>query len=253
MTKTKEKGRAALIVILLIWLAVASVVFGLTLTQRVSASLRRLPVYCVDTGGEKKVSLTFDAAWGDETTDGVLAILRENGVQASFFFVGDFAEKYPDTVRKIYNAGHDVGNHSMHHKDPTKQEYTDLCADIQQCSELLTSLTGTEPTLYRAPSGAYDNAVIDAADSLGMTAVQWDDDSIDWKHITAEKMTGRVLDKLSPGSIILFHLGRQNTLEALPAIIAGISERGYEIVPVSQLLIKGGAYVDPNGRQHPAA
>lgn len=249
MTKTKGKGRVTLIVILLIWLAVASVVFGLTLTQRVSASLRRLPVYCVDTGGEKKISLTFDAAWGDDTTDAVLGTLGKYGVRASFFFVGEFAEKYPDTVRRIYNAGHDVGNHSMHHKDPTKQEYTDLCADIGQCNELLFSLTGREPTLYRAPSGAYDNGVIEAAESLGMTAVQWDNDSIDWKDVSPEKMKARVLNKLSPGSILLFHLGRENTAEALPDILAAVLERGYKIVPVSELLIKEDCTVDRSGRQ----
>lgn len=250
MKRIKMKGKRTLIILLLLWLAVTSVIFGLTLSQRVSASLKKLPVYSVDTGGEKKAALTFDAAWGDETTDGVLAVLEERGVKASFFFVGDFAATYPETVRKICNAGHDVGNHSMRHKDPTKQEYTEICADMTACSELLASLTGKMPSLYRAPSGAYDTDVIDAAESLGMTVVQWNDDSVDWKDITPEKMTERVLAKLSPGSILLFHLGKENTLEALPGILDRISEAGYELVPVSELLIKGEYYIDANGRQH---
>ncbi len=247
------KGRIALVIIILIWLVVAAAVFGLTLTQRVSASWRQIPVYSVDTGGEKKISLTFNAAWGDETTDGILKILDENEVKASFFFVGDFAEKYPETVKKISNAGHDVCNHSMRHSDPVKQSAEEIYTDAQSCSELLFSLTGRMPEYYRAPSGSYDNKTVDAAKSLGMTAVQWDNDSVDWKEISANDIVKRVVKKLSPGGIVLFHLGRENTLDALPEIIAIIREQDYEIVPLSELIIKGESYVDNTGKQHKIA
>ena len=170
--------------------------------------------------------------------------------ETSFFFVGEFAEKYPDTVRKIHNAGHDVGNHSMHHADPTKQDYVRLCSDISACNELLFSLTGREPVLYRAPSGAYNNDTVEAAEALGLTAVQWDNDSVDWKEITAAEMTKRVLKKLSPGSVMLFHLGKKNTVQALPEILEGILAEGYQVLPVSELLLTGETYVDANGRQH---
>lgn len=248
--KNIKKSSIALAVILLIWFAVTVVIFGLTLTQRVNASLRRLPVYCVDTNGEKKAALTFNAAWGDETTDAVLEILDKYGVKASFFFVGDFAEKYPESVRKICNAGHDIGNHSMYHRDPVKQTFSELCSDTNACNELLFSLTGTQPKLYRAPSGSYDDKTVEAAEALGMTAVQWDNDSRDWKMISADEITKHILKNLSPGSIILFHLGKENTLKALPEIIENIQEAGYELVPVSQLLFNGETYIDANGRQH---
>lgn len=244
-----KKGRVSFILILLIWFAVAAVIFGLTLTQRVNASLKKLPVYCVDTGTVKKASLTFDVAWGDETTDGILEILNKYSVKASFFFVGEFAEKYPESVRKICNAGHDVGNHSMRHNDPVKQTYAEICSDMDACGELLYSLTGVQPKLYRAPSGSYDAKTVEAAEALGMTVVQWDNDSIDWKQITPEEITKRVMRKLSPGSIMLFHLGKENTLRALDGIIGEILSQGYELVPVSELLIKGESYVDANGRQ----
>ena len=251
MRRVELKEKRTLLILLIFWLAVLSVVFGLTLTQRVSASLRRLPVYSVDTGEEKKIAVTFDVAWTDDTTDAILQILSEHSVRASFFFVGEFAEKYPESVRKICNAGHDIGNHSMHHNDASKLGYTELCADIEACNDLLFSLTGKTPTLYRAPSGAYDNEVIEAAESLGMNVIQWDADSIDWKNITPAKMTERVLGKLSPGGILLFHLGKQNTAEALSGILDDILARGYAIVPVSELLISGESYIDANGKQHP--
>lgn len=246
-----KKGKVSLIIIVILWLAVAGIVFGLTLSQRVNASARLLPVYSVDTGDEKKAAITFDAAWGDETTDEVLNVLAQNGVRASFFFVGKFAEKYPESVRKICNAGHDVCNHSMCHRDPVKQDYTGICADIENCNDLLYSLTGKIPVFYRAPSGSYDNKTIEAANSLGMTAVQWNNDSIDWKEVSANDIVKRVMKKLLPGSILLFHLGRENTLAALPEILALMKEQGYEIVPLSELIIKGESFIDSNGRQHP--
>ena len=226
------------------------VIFGLTLTQSVSAKLEKLPVYSVDTGNEKKTAITFDVAWGDETTDEILNILSENNIKASFFFVGEYAAKYPESVKKIYNSGHDIGNHSMHHNNPQKQSSEELLNDINECNELLFSLTGKMPTLYRAPSGAYDEKTIEVAEGLNMSVIQWDNDSIDWKDISAEKMTERIMKKLSPGSIMLFHLGKANTLEALPGIIEKIKENGYEIVPVSELLLQGETYVDSNGKQH---
>lgn len=245
----KLKKKWGLIAILLLWLAVISVILGMTLTEQVGAKERLIPIYSVDTGEKKQVSLTFNAAWGDETTDEILNLLDEYGIKASFFFVGDFAEKYPESVRKIHNRGHDVGNHSMKHVLPTRQSYKEICEDITRCNEVLQGITGQEPTLYRAPSGDYDNNTIGATQSLGMTAVQWDCDSIDWKNKSPDEIHRRIMKKLSPGSIVLFHLGKENTLKALPGLIEEMQKQGYEIVPLSEMLLKGDTYTDIQGRQ----
>ena len=232
----------------LVWLAVIVTVVVLTATKAVNAAPRRVPVYCVDTD-EKKIALTFNAAWGDETTDAVLDILDRYGVKATFFFVGAFAEQYPESVRRIANAGHEIGNHSMRHKNPTKQAYAEILSDISACSELLASLTGLSPRLYRAPSGAYDNKTIEAAESLGMTAVQWSADSIDWKNPSPEAIVQRILKKAAPGGIVLLHLGKENTLRALPGLLRELRSQGYEFVTVGELLLPGETYVDANGIQ----
>ena len=164
-------------ILLAVWILVLAAVVTLTATKAVNAAPRRIPVYAVETK-EKKVALTFNCAWGDETTDGILEILKENGVRATFFFVGDFAEKYPESVKKIYNAGHEIGNHSDAHRDPTRMSFAEIAADISACNEKLSSLTGQTPVLYRAPSGAYDNNTVEAAESLGMTAIQWSADPL---------------------------------------------------------------------------
>lgn len=87
---------------------------------------------------------------------------------------------------------------------------------------------------------------------MGMTAVQWDVDSLDWKGISAQEIQRRVLDKVVPGSIVLFHNAADNTPEALPVIIESLIADGYKIVPISQILLSGKTMIDNTGRQCPA-
>ena len=234
--------------LLALWAAALIAVIALTAAKAVNAAPRKIPVYAVETS-EKKIALTFNCAWGDETTDGILEVLRERGVRATFFFVGSFAEKYPESVRKIVNAGHEPGNHSNRHKDPTRQGFAEIAADIAACNDTLAALTGITPALYRAPAGAYDNDAVEAAESLGMTAIQWSADSIDWKNVTPEKMRARILEKTYPGAILLFHLGKENTLRALPGILDALLAEGYAFCTVGELLLPGETYVDANGIQ----
>ena len=218
-----------------------------TLSTTASAEARRLPVYSVDTD-VKEIALTFNCAWGTEGLDEIIELLRKEDIKCTFFFVGDFAEKYPEAVRIIHNEGHETGNHSMHHTDPVTQEFSDIVSDINACNELIFSLTGVKPALYRAPSGSYDNKTIEAAESLGMTAIQWDVDSIDWKNPSPEKIVSRVTGKAADGSIALFHLGKENTLEALPVIIKNLKAQGYSFSTVGELLLKGDTWIDSTGR-----
>ena len=234
-----------------VWAAVLLAVLILSATRAVNAGAKLLPVYSV-ARDDKKIALTFNCAWGDETTDGVLEILHENGVKATFFFVGTFAEAYPESVKKICNAGHEPGNHSMCHTDPTKQSFAEISSDIDACNDLLYSLTGVRPKLYRAPSGAYSNDTVTAAQELGLAPVQWSADSIDWKDPSPDTIVRRIEKRVSPGGILLFHLGKQNTLEALPEVISVLITQGYEFCTVSELLLPGETYVDGNGVQRSA-
>ena len=142
-----------------LWLLILAAVLILTATRVVNAQARRVPVYGV-ARGDRSIALTFNCAWGDETTDGVLRLLRKNGVRVTFFIVGTFAREYLESVKKIANAGHEQGNHSMRHKDPTLLKSAEIRADIEECNALIKTLTGVSPKLYRAPSGAYDNKTI---------------------------------------------------------------------------------------------
>ena len=249
MGQRTKKSKLLLAAIILIWALAVGMVLFFSLTRTVSAAAKQLPVYSVETQ-EKVAALTFNCAWDETGLDALLAMLKEYDARCTFFVVGEFARRCPEAVRKIYNAGHEIGNHSMIHKDPVKMSYADLLADITACNELLTGLIGQQVSLYRAPSGSYNDDTVSAARALGMTAVQWDADSVDWKDKTPQEITERMLKKIGPGSIALFHVGRENTVQALPEILKALRAEGYTFRAVSDLLPEGETYLDNAGRLH---
>ena len=214
----------------------------------VSAAKRELPVYCVQQD-EKIVALSFDAAWGNEDTQTLIDILDQYGVNTTFFVVGDWVDKYPESVRALAEAGNEVMNHSSSHAHFSALSTDEIIADITACNDKIEAITGARPTLFRCPYGEYDDHVINAVKSLNMTAVQWDVDSLDWKGIPAGQITRRVLDRVQPGSIVLFHNAAEYTPEALPAILDALINEGYRIVPISQIQLDGDCFIDSTGRQ----
>ena len=214
----------------------------------VSASKRSLPVYSVERS-DKLLAISFDAAWGNEDTQTLIDILNRYGVRATFFVVGDWAEKYPESVKALAAAGNEVMNHSSSHAHFSSLSSEQIREDLSACNEKISALTGVTPSLFRCPYGEYDDHVIQTVEAMGMTAVQWDVDSLDWKGITSEEISRRVLQNVRPGSIVLFHNAAIHTPEALPGIIEALQAEGYTIVPVSELLLQGETRIDNTGRQ----
>lgn len=211
-----------------------------------STSERKIPIYSVEKE-EKVVSLSFDAAWGNEQTSTLLDILEKYNIKSTFFLVGDWVDKYPDDVKAIYDAGHDVGNHSDTHAHLPQLDNNGILTELQECNNKIEAITGECPSLFRPPYGDYNNAVVETTNSIDMYCVQWNIDSLDWKDPTPEEMVSRIKKNLCPGSIILMHNGATNTPEALPMIIEMIIDEGYEIVPISEILLKGDYQTDVNG------
>lgn len=211
---------------------------------------KQLPIYCVGTQ-EKKVAISFDAAWGADDTSTLLDILDKNDVKATFFLCGYWVDKYPEEVKMIYDGGHDIGNHSDTHPHSNQLSLEQNKNEIQQVHKKVKDLLGYEMNLYRPPFGEYNNTVLNAAKECNYYAIQWDIDSLDWKEYGVQKEISQVLDnkKLSNGSIILFHNDAKYTPDALDTIIKGLKEKGYEVVPVSQLIIKDNYYMNHEGRQ----
>lgn len=214
-------------------------------------TVRKLPVYSVETA-EKKLSITFDCAWGTEHTDAILRELERAGVRATFFMVQFWAEKYPEYVKKIADAGHEIGTHSATHSYMSKLSAAAIAAELESSSAAIEKVTGKEVELFRAPYGDYDDLLIETAAAQGYTTVQWDVDSLDWKDLSASEIALRVTGGARQGSIILCHNNGLHTAEALPAVFSALQSAGYTFVPVGELLIRGPSTIDAAGRQHPA-
>lgn len=212
-------------------------------------SSKLLPIYSVDTT-EAKVSITINCAWNADDIDMILETLKKQDVKLTFFMVGDWVEKNEEAVKKIYEAGHEIGNHSYNHPHVNNLNLEKNKEQIQKCSDLIKKITGDGTRLYRGPYGEYNNTVIQAAQELKHETIQWSIDSLDYKGLTGEQMWERIEPKLENGSIILMHNGTENTALSLNEIITKIKEKGYTIVPVSELIYQDNYTIDNNGMQH---
>ena len=227
-----------------------SLVVATTTADQVVATVsepREIPIYYVDTD-EKVCALSFDAAWGNEQTNTLLDILDEYEIKSTFFLVKQWVDQYPDDVKEIAARGHDVGNHSATHPHMASLTSDEQIKEIGDCNAAVEELTGSRPTLFRAPYGEYDNKLVQNLRDNDMYCVQWNIDSLDWKDPSPGEMVKRIREKLCPGSIILMHNGAKNTPEALPQIIEMIQSEGYTIVPISELLPEGDYYTDHEGK-----
>ena len=238
-------GAFALAAVMMFWVVNHPAVVG------ASASTRQLPIYCVQKD-YKVLSISFDAAWGNEDTQQLIDILEKYGVKATFFVVGEWVDKYPESVKALHDAGHEVMNHSNTHAHYPQLSADQVVADLNACNDKIEAVTGVRPTLVRLPYGDYDDSSVNAVRSIGMEPIQWDVDSLDWKDLAAGEITQRVTSKVQPGSIVLFHNAALHTPEALPAIIQTLLQEGYTFVPISQIILTGEYTIDHTGRQCPA-
>lgn len=215
-----------------------------------NANGKEMPICSVETK-EKKAALTFEAAWGDEDLERILEILKDQGVFATFFLTGEWVEKYPDGVKAILEAGHDIGNHSESHRSMSGLSGEEQKEEIMSVHRKVEELTGVRMDLFRLPYGNYDDAVIRNVRACGYYPIQWSIDSYDWKDYGTDSIREVVLnhEKLDNGAVILLHSGTKYTADALEGLITGLREKGYQLVPVSELIHKGEYRLDMAGRQ----
>lgn len=213
---------------------------------------KELPIYSVQTD-KKQVALSFDAAWGNEDTGQILEILEKYNVKVTFFMTGEWIEKYPEDVKGIAAAGHDLANHSANHLDMASLSAAEIKHELETPHQKIQELTGTEMTLFRAPYGSYSDTLVKTVVKCGYYCVQWDVDSLDWKDYGVDSIIRTVCrhKNLGNGSIVLMHNGAKYTAEALEGVITGLQGQGYELVPVSGLIHTGEYAIDHTGRQIP--
>lgn len=214
----------------------------------VSANKRKLPIYCVQTE-EKNLSISFDAAWGADDTDKLLQILKDNDVKATFFLCGYWVDKYPEEVKKIAAAGHDIGNHSNTHPHVAQLSKEENQQEIMKAHEKVKKLTNIDMILFRPPFGEYNDTVIDAAREINYYPIQWDVDSLDWKGISAHEIASRVTSKAKNGSIVLFHNNSDNILHGLTMVLEFFKCANKQIVPIGELIYYENFKINNQGLQ----
>lgn len=213
-----------------------------------AASHKKMPICCTDRSN-KKVSLTFDVMQGNESTEKLIEILKEYHVSATFFVTGEWAERYPDSVKALYEAGHEIMNGSDTYPHMPTLTRSKMITQINACGDKIQAVTGVRPTLFRAPYGDYNNDLMEVLTSLKLTGIQWDVDSYDAKGLTADGIVKRVTSEVGSGSIVLFHSDGDHTSEALPLVIEKLQSEGYEFLPVSAMIYAKDYKLNYEGRQ----
>lgn len=163
--------------------------------------------------------------------------------------VGDWVDKYPDAVKKISEAGHEIANHSDGHKHVNNLNIEENEKEVKLCSDKIEAITGKKTTLYRGPYGEYNNTVIQAAQNQNHIAIQWSLDTLDYKGLTADEMWARLNGKVKNGDIILSHNGTKHTADSLDKILTNLESNGFKVVTVSDLIYKDNYIIDNNGTQ----
>lgn len=195
-------------------------------------------IYSVPT--EKKiVALTFDISWGEKKTEPILNVLKEKNVkQATFFLSAPWSQSHPEIVKKIMEAGYEIGSHGHKHDNYSKFSDEEIRKQITTAHTILSEVTGKQPNLIRLPNGDFDRRVLRIAEELNYKVIQWDTDSLDWMNLGTDKIINRVVTRTHPGDIILLHASdsAKQTADALPVIIDKLRAEGYDFVNVSELI-----------------
>jgi len=198
-----------------------------------------------------KLALTFDDGPDPDWTPQILDILKEKGVKASFFIIGQSAAAYPNLVQRILAEGHDIGNHTFTHPNLGDLPEALVRLEINATERLFEALTGRSMRLFRAPflgdaepTTADELVPIKIAQSMGYVTVGLHVDPNDWQGPSADQIIARVVAQVSDpnpdirGHIILLHDSggdRSQTVAALPELIDTLRAKGYQLVPVSEL------------------
>ena len=246
------RKNAVIATIVLAVVTLAAVIFSGSVVQSAMSTTtasRSLPIYSVKRN-DNKASISFDAAWGNEDTQKIIDILAEYDVKATFFVVGEWVDKYPESVKALHDAGHEIMNHSDTHPYMTKLSPEDMLKQVNACSDKIEKVTGVRPHLFRPPYGDYNDQVVNTLLDNGYYTIQWSIDSLDWKDLSAKEITSRVTSKMESGSITLFHNAALHTPEALPAILDYAKEKGIELIKISELIYTENYNMDHTGQQY---
>ena len=215
------------------------------------AAGRLLPIYSVQRE-DRAISLTFNTAEAEDFyTAEVLEILNTHGIRATFFVTVDWVGQHEALATRLAMGGHELMNLGDDHRPLRQMSMEELQSRVLACNDAIRLVTGEPPTVFRALYGQYDDRMVAGVGALGMHTVQWSIDSGDRRGAEAPAITRQVLSRAAPGGIVLLHSHLEQTALALPEVLVGLLEAGYELVPVSELMLQTEYTISLTGRQIP--
>ncbi len=247
---TMTKRRIMKISIVLLSIVIITIIIATIVLNAItcSATGKKIPIYSVGRE-DKKIAITFDCAWGNSNTEDLLKILKNEEVKATFFVTGDFCDSYSYDVKCFFEDGHEIANHSDKHPHVAGMNINELIKDTRECANKIKDITGSIPSLYRAPYGEYDDNFMTTIEGMGYKVIQWSVDSIDWQKPDVKTIISRTTENIESGDILLFHNDLENTTKALPEIIKKLKSDGFELVSVSELIYEKNYEIKPDGTQ----
>lgn len=192
------------------------------------------PIVYSGSSARKKVAITFDDGPDPRTLMQTLDILDEYNVPATFFLLGRRVKGSEHLVKEIYDRGHQIGNHSYSHPKFSILSWSESVREIERTEKALGKYMSHK--YFRPPYGDYKRETLQIAHNLGYRVIYWNVDTRDWAASNSKQIVDAVKRNTKPGSIILFHEGKNLTLQALPEILEWLTQEGYQFVTVAELL-----------------
>jgi peptidoglycan/xylan/chitin deacetylase (PgdA/CDA1 family) len=183
------------------------------------------------------IALTFDDGPHPKNTPRLLDMLKERGLKATFYVIGQNVVQYPEIMKRMVAEGHEVGHHTYTHPSLSKCSAPKLTEEITKANDAIMQACGVSPTTIRPPYGATNAAVNKRLnEEFGLTVVLWSVDPNDWKIRNASHVSNHILQNTKSGSIVLAHDIHPSTIDAMPAVLDGLLSKGYQFVTVSELI-----------------
>lgn len=187
----------------------------------------------------KQVALTFDDGPGAYSEE-LLDYLAEKGAKVTFFVIGENVVRYPSSVKRMLEEGHEVGNHSYTHPNLKKLSEEKVQKEISKTNKAIYEATGEYPTVMRPPYGSYNDTVRKV---VGLPVIVWSVDTLDWKYRDADYVAEQVIKGAKDGEIILVHEIHKTTIQGIKKALDKLCDEGYEFVTVTELLTRNGAEI----------
>ncbi len=194
--------------------------------------------------GRNRIALSFDDGPNEPFTSQIIDILKRNEIQATFFVIGRNAERFPETLKRLVEEGHEVGNHTWTHEVLPLKSPARIRAELARTSDFIEKVSGAAPSLFRAPHGWRNLCVNRAARECGLTPVAWTLGVWDTDRPGVETIMRRTIEGVADGCVLLLHDGRgmeqgadsSQLVQALPLIIQELKRRGFEFVTVTEMM-----------------